>query len=117
MQNEPWEPCPRCGGKSVEVSAESFKSLAWISVVVCGACVLGAVVIVEIFDLDSDGPRWLRFAPAAVPGICFVAALWNAIRTTLENKVFYHGKCRSCSYEWDIGEEHSPVLSDTTQDQ
>jgi len=75
-----------------------------------------ALIAKSKWSADPTAPKWLRIAPVLVLAVPFAFALSNAIRyTTGKYKDVYCGKCQNCSYEWEIGANHGPVASDTTQ--
>lgn len=110
MANLPWEPCPRCGEKQVEVTPASsqarmsFGMLAGIGFVIylaihvlSGSSSFGMGILVVLILVAL-------LSPAIATGSAIVGGLAGSVVKG------YRAKCKTCSYEWEITEERAKEL-------
>lgn len=122
MQNMPWEPCPRCGGSSVEVTSSGEKRAGWVIVVLTVVGLTAFMLwIKSILGFEANPLDAIIIGLLAALAFPFIGAISGTIGVVVGvvGKVVYYGKCRDCSYQWEIKQskeaEPSPAPSDTTQ--
>lgn len=119
MHNLPWEPCPRCGSKSVEVTTSGGQRAGWVGVTITVFCLAAVWFWVKSkLGFEPNPFDALIIAPIVVLAFPIAAVIGGAIGVISGSvgRNVYYGKCRDCSYQWEIkGAEQSPAPSDTTQ--
>lgn len=119
MNNLPWEPCPRCEEKNVEIWRRSDIIGSRIATVTIIALI--AFVVWKVYSWTHASPIALLLLLAFLALCCgwLVVPLISAsgilvgLVTTFGVKG-YHAKCKVCSYEWEITEERAKELQAQT---
>lgn len=114
MRNLPWEPCPRCHEKNVEVVSNSDRAGArvstWFFVIVLSAFVL--FIASEPARFGMVLPAILLFGGLGVVVVAVIAAIIGGIASA--GIKGYDAKCKVCSYQWEITEERAKELQAQT---
>lgn len=114
MKNLPWEPCPRCGEKNVDVVPNServgAKVNTWFIVIVLAVVIL--IIANEPSLLGIALPAMLLFGGIGIFVVAVIGAIIGGIVGSTQKG--YHAKCKTCSHEWEITEERAKELQAQT---
>lgn len=122
MANLPWEPCPRCGEKQVDVVAKADKVGgnigmwfvigvlafgAWKFVSATGASIGALIIAIPVIFILALLFGWI-IVPLLLAGGAIVGGVASA------GVKGYDAKCKVCSYQWEITEERAKELQAQT---
>lgn len=121
MTNKPWEPCPRCGEKQVEVEPKADKRAGNI-----GTLFIFAVIAFGVWKLVSGGGASAGALIVAIPVVAILTLILAPLLLVGGALVGgiasigvkgYDAKCKVCSYQWEISEERAKELMTQTHAQ
>ena len=104
--NKPWEPCPRCQSPAVTVKEKADGTGNIAGLLTIGTILVGSYVY------GGSGFTFLTWI-FLFPVILLVGALVGAVAQSLSSEKGHIATCKTCSYEWEIGEEE-PEEADTS---
>lgn len=115
MTNKPWEPCPRCGEKHVEVYSRASEKGGQVAGWFFAIILVGGLIWVAFGGHVIALPMFLFLGGFIVLGLIAVSLLVGAAASS--GVKGYKAKCKVCSYEWEISEERAKELMAQTHAQ
>jgi len=115
MNNKPWEPCPRCGEKQVEVYSRASESGGKVAGWVFAIVLVGGLFWIAFGGHIIALPAFLFLGGFIVVGLILISALIGAAASA--GVKGYKATCKVCSYQWEISEERAKELMTQTHAQ